>query len=188
MAAVGKAGSEGIGLVRLMELFPDEAAREWLEVACWGDRRACPRCGSERTKPAPGGKPMPYHCGGCRKYFSVKTGTVMEGSKVSLRKWVFGIHVMSMNCKGVSLLKLHRDVGVTQSTARMMKRKIREGWVRGSSGPHSDHVAEPPKRGRGRPLKHVIEPPLPATAEEIRDVIFGKRIGVNRCLIPRPKG
>ena len=40
---------------------------------------------------------------------------------------------MSTSLKGVS--KLRRDLGITQKTAWMMAQKIREGWVRGSTGP-----------------------------------------------------
>ena len=57
-AAPGKAHREGISLVQLMDMFPDEAAaREWFETARWGDQRVCPRCGSANTKPVPSGKP-----------------------------------------------------------------------------------------------------------------------------------
>ena len=136
MKAPGKAHRAGISLVQLMDMFPDEAAaRKWFETARWGDQRVCPRCGSDKTKPVPSGKPMPYHCGGCRQYFSVKTGTVMQSSNLPLRKWVIGIYLMSTSLKGVSSMKLHRDLGITQKTAWMMAQKIREGWVRGSSGP-----------------------------------------------------
>ncbi len=136
MSGPGKSHREGLSLVQFMDLFPDEAAaREWFEAARWGDQRVCPRCGSAKTAAVPNENPMPYHCGGCRKYFSVKTGTVMQSSKLPLRKWVIGIYLMSTSLKGVSSMKLHRDLGVTQKTAWMMAQKIREGWIRGSSGP-----------------------------------------------------
>ena len=136
MSGPGKSHREGLSLVQLMDLFPDEAAaRKWFEMARWGDQRVCPYCGSTKTEPVPRGNPMPYHCGGCRKYFSVKTGTVMQSSKLPLRKWVLGIYLMSTSLKGVSSMKLHRDLGVTQKTAWMMAQKIRAGWIKGSSDP-----------------------------------------------------
>ena len=36
---------------------------------------------------------MPYRCRDCRSYFSVKTGSVMEGSHLPLRKWVYAIYL-----------------------------------------------------------------------------------------------
>ena len=60
-------------------MFPDEeTAVKWFEKQRWSDGRHCPHCGGTRTKPRKGGKPMPYHCPDCRKYFSCRTGTVME--------------------------------------------------------------------------------------------------------------
>ena len=129
--APGKSDREGIGVLELFEIFPDEkSARKWFENLRWFNEEShCPRCGSMRTSTVPNETPMPYHCGDCRKYFSVKTGTVMEKSKLPLRKWVIAIYLMSTNLKGVSSMKLHRDLGVTQKTAWMMAQKIREGWI-----------------------------------------------------------
>ena len=59
----------------------------------------------------------------------------MESSKLPVRKWVLAIYLLSTSLKGVSSMKLHRDLGVTQKTAWMMAQKIREGWIKGTSGP-----------------------------------------------------
>ena len=72
-------------------------------------------------------KPMPFWCKDCRSYFSVKTKTIMADSNLSLRTWVFGMYLMATNIKGVSSMKLHRDLGVTQKTAWFMTQRIREG-------------------------------------------------------------
>ena len=134
--APGRAHRAGISLPELFDMFPDEAsARAWFEDARWANGRTCPRCGSEKTSEVPNAKPMPFHCGECRRYFSVKTGTVMESSKLPVRKWVLAIYLLSTSLKGVSSMKLHRDLGITQKTAWMMAQKIREGWIKGTSGP-----------------------------------------------------
>ena len=125
----GKAHREGITLVQLTEMFPDEdAARRWFEAAVWPEGRHCPRCGSERTHEASHAK-CPYRCSDCRSYFSVKTGTAMEASRLPLRKWVFAIYLELTSLKGVSSLKLHRDIGVTQKTAWFLLHRIREAWA-----------------------------------------------------------
>ena len=127
--APGKDYRNGISLVELIDRFPDEAsARTWFESIRWAKGRACPYCASEHTKTVPNDNPMPYHCTTCRKYFSVKTGTVMQSSNLPLRKWVIGFYLMSTNLKGVSSMKLHRDLKVTQKTAWMMAQKIRQAW------------------------------------------------------------
>ena len=127
--APGKYYRHGISLMELMDLFPNEtSARTWFESIRWSKGRTCPYCVSAETKPVPNENPMPYHCSTCRKYFSVKTGTVMQSSNLPLRKWVIGFYLMSTNLKGVSSMKLHRDLKVTQKTAWMMAQKIRQAW------------------------------------------------------------
>lgn len=124
----------GASVLQLFQMFPDEAAsRKWLEDIRWPDgERFCPHCGSLKTTAVKNEIPMPYHCGECRQYFSVKTGTVMQSSKVALQKWVIAMYLMSTSLKGVSSMKLHRDLGVTQKTAWMLAQKIRQGWIDGS--------------------------------------------------------
>lgn len=131
--APGRCDREGLSVIDLFKMFPDNAsARKWMEELRWpNEERHCPVCGSLNTKTVPNEKPMPYHCGDCRKYFSVKTGTVMQSSKIGLQKWVIAIYLMSTNLKGVSSMKLHRDLGVTQKTAWFMAQKIRQGWLEG---------------------------------------------------------
>ena len=136
MSGPGKSCHEGLTLVQLTDMFPSEdSARDWFEQARWGRQRTCPHCGGSRTNAVRSCKPMPYHCPDCREYFSVKTGTVMQSSKLPLRKWALGIHLMSTSLKDVSSMKLHRDLGITQKTARMMAQKIPQGWILGSTGP-----------------------------------------------------
>ena len=126
--APGKSDREGITMVQLCDMFPtEECAREWFESRVWPDGRHCPRCGSTNTSEASHAK-MPYWCSDCRSYFSVKVGTVLEGSKIPLRKWVFAIYLHLTSLKGVSSMKLHRDIGVSQPAAWFMLQRIRKAW------------------------------------------------------------
>ena len=78
----GKSFRKGIGIIELLEMFPDDdAAQKWFESIRWPNGRPCAKCGSERTREVPNAKPMPYRRSGCRRqYFSVKPGTVIESS------------------------------------------------------------------------------------------------------------
>ncbi len=49
-------------------------------------------------------------------------------SKVPLQKWVIAIYLHLSSLKGVSSLKLHRDLQVTHATAWFMGHRIREAW------------------------------------------------------------
>ena len=52
----------------------------------------------------------------------------MERSKATLRQWVFATHLELTSLKGVSSMKLHLNIGVTQKTAWFMLHRIREAW------------------------------------------------------------
>ena len=130
--APGRDDRIGISIIELFQMFPDDkAAREWFENIRWKDGRFCPLCGSTETVRRKNEKPLPYRCKTCRNDFSVKTGTVMHRSKISLQKWAIGIYLMSTSLKGVSSMKLHRELGITQQAAWKMAHKIRTGWDHG---------------------------------------------------------
>ena len=129
----GKSHRKGISLLELAEMFPsEEAAVKWFEGVVWPDERCCGHCGSTRTTEA-SHKTMPYWCTDCRSYFSVRTGTVMERSKIPVRKWVYAIYLDLTSLKGVAAMKLHRDLGIGYRAAWFLQQRIREAF--GSSGP-----------------------------------------------------
>ena len=132
--APGKHHRTGISMLELARMFPDEqSSREWFETQRWEDERRCPRCDSTRTSHA-SHKTMPYWCTPCRKYFSVKTNTVLVSSKVPLQKWVWAIYLEVTRLKGVSSMKLHRDLYLPQDTAWFMLHRIRESWAGFAAG------------------------------------------------------
>jgi len=125
----GKAKRVGLNVFQLFDLFPDEAtATEWFENILWANGRVCGHCGSERTAINKRGKPMPYRCKDCRKFFSVRIGTVMQHSKISLRKWAVAIYQMTTSLKGTSSMKLHRDLNISYACTWHLSHRIREAW------------------------------------------------------------
>ncbi len=50
----------------------------------------------------------------------------MQSSKVSLRKWVVTVYMVATNPKGVSSLRIARELGMTQKTAWFLLHRIRE--------------------------------------------------------------
>ena len=126
----GKSHRKGISIIDLFKMFPDDkSAEQWFEAQRWpsGIRR-CPDCDSDQTGPTTH-KTMPYRCKECRNFFSVRKGTVLEGSRIGMQKWVIAMYMMSTSLKGTSSMKLHRELGVTQKTAWYMMQRIREGFL-----------------------------------------------------------
>ena len=129
--APGKSHREGVTVMQMAEMFAtEEAATEWFEAVHWpGGEMACLRCGSvDGAYRVKSRKPMPYRCKDCKRYFSLKTGTAMEDSPLSLRRWAWAIYLEMTSLKGVSSMKLHRDLGVSQPTAWFMLHRIREAF------------------------------------------------------------
>ena len=128
----GKSHRKGISVMDMAAMFATEdAAVKWFETLHWPDGNlSCLRCGSSdgayRVK---SGLPMPYRCKDCKRYFSLKTGTAMEASKLPLRLWAWAIYLEMTSLKGVSSMKLHRDLGVRQATAWFMLHRIREAFA-----------------------------------------------------------
>ena len=127
--AAGKAHREGLAVIQLFKLFPDDkVAEQWFEKQRWPNGRCCPDCGSLNTSESKDRKPMPYRCRDCRKHFSVRKGTSMQSSKLGYQKWVVGLYLMSTSLKGISSMKAYRELGITQKTAWYLTQRIREGF------------------------------------------------------------
>ena len=126
----GKSYRRGLSLVDALNQFGnDEDAERWFISNRWPNGIACPFCGSlDDVAERKNRKPMPYNCKACRKDFSVKTNTVMHRSKLPLRTWALAYYLFTTHLKGVSSMKLHRDLGVTQKTAWHLAHRIRDTW------------------------------------------------------------
>ena len=123
----GKAYRKGMTLMDAVKQFDtEEKAEQWFIPQRWPDGVTCPACDSKEVSPRPTRKPQPFRCRSCRKDFSVKTGTVFHSSKIPLSKWAIGFYLYMTNLKGVSSMKLHRDLGITQKSVWHMAHRIRE--------------------------------------------------------------
>ncbi len=119
-------------------VFQDEdAARTYLEGQRWPDGVICPFCGqigTAKALPAKGALGAGWwHCGDCRKKFTVRVGTLYERSHVPIHKWLYATHLLCSSKKGISSHQLSRMLGVTYKTAWFMAHRIREGMK--PSGP-----------------------------------------------------
>ena len=122
-----------VSLYEFMEKFDTEdKAMRYFEQHLWKGERHCPRCGIHETREA-SHKTMPYWCKVCRKYFSVKTGTLMEGSNLPYRKWFMAIYLLGTSIKGISSTKLANDLGIGQQAAWYLGHRIRQAWAKNTS-------------------------------------------------------
>lgn len=122
--------AETVRFYRFSERFPnEEAARLYFERNRWCDEPACGHCGSMDVVECKGHKPMAYRCRDCRKHFSVRTGTVLADSRLSLRKWLLAVYMMTNARKGIPLTQMAKELSVTRKTAWFLAQRIRETWL-----------------------------------------------------------
>ena len=103
----------------------EETAREYLERKRWPNGVACPFCGGRSPKPRKKREGF-YNCSSCKRDFTVKSGTVMERSKLPIRAWLYAMRLLSEAREGISSSRLSKELGVTQKTAWFMLSRIRE--------------------------------------------------------------
>ena len=128
--APGKHYREGLSLIDLFKKFPDDdVAEEWFIQTRWGGQVRCPKCGSHNIQDKTTHPEMRFRCRSCRKFFSTKTGTVMQGSNLGYQAWAIAVYQMTTNLKGVSSMKLSRDLDIAQKNAWHLAHRIRETFI-----------------------------------------------------------
>ena len=120
---------EKISLIQIFSMFPDdEAAEKWFIKNRWENGITCAFCDSEDVTERKTVK-KPWRCKSCRKDFSTKTNTVMQGSDLGFRVWAIAIYIMTTSLKGISSTKLASDLGITQKSAWHLAMRIRETYM-----------------------------------------------------------
>jgi len=104
----------------------------FLEKQRWGDQPACPRCGSVGVYQMKGrdgerNKDYRWRCRDCSQFFTVRTSTIFEETRLPLRVWVYAIWKACSSKKGISALQLSREMEITHKSALFILRRIRHG-------------------------------------------------------------
>lgn len=110
----------------------EETCYRFLESQRWNGTPVCPHCASAKApysvKARGKFQDIPsYRCSerGCKLPFTVRTGSIYEGSKVELRKWFQAAYEISTSKKGISSVELATRIGVSQKTAWFLNHRIR---------------------------------------------------------------
>ena len=153
----------------------DHDAYEYMEGLRWpGGDVVCPHCGvldpahyflnpdnglSRTTTRGKQSERRVWKCKHCRKQFSVTTGTVFHGSKVSLRIWLFVFFEMCANKNGIAAREIARKYGVAPKTAWFMTQRIREAMANDDSGKLSGNIVMDETYIGGKPANwHANDP------------------------------
>ncbi|MEQ8396550.1 IS1595 family transposase [Thalassobaculum sp.] len=116
--------------IQLAAYFADEdKAIELVESLMWPNGAVCPHCeATDRQFRLQGQATRKglWKCGHCRKQYTVKVGTIFEGSHIGLNKWLFAIYLMCSSKKGVSANQLKRELGISYKSAWLLCNRVRE--------------------------------------------------------------
>lgn len=127
----GKSYRKGLTMMDVIDKFPtEEKAKAWLTAERWPEGPVCPYCHSDNVQADIKHRTMMHRCRDCegRPMFSLKTGSVMEGSNLKYRIWAIGIYLFTTNIKGISSMRLHRELGITQKAAWFMLHRLRKAF------------------------------------------------------------
>src|SRR3954451_17796715 len=142
-------GKQEFSIPKLANQITTEAdAYKLLESLRWpeGKPDACPLCGSmkgfyflapvdgstgRKTRTGSNSQRRVWKCADCRKQFSVLTGTIFHGTKISIRTWLFVVLEMCAAKNGVSAREIERKYDLTPKSAWFMLHRIREAMKPG---------------------------------------------------------
>ena len=131
MAGPGKAYRKGLSVIEITKMFKDEeTSRDWFEQQRWPKGPYCPQCGTFNVQSNTKHKTQTHRCRECKKgyFFTVRKGTVMESSNLSLQTWAIGVYLFTTGIKGTSSMKLHRDLDVTYKSAWHLAHRLRKAF------------------------------------------------------------
>lgn len=108
----------------IYDRFPTEqSCIDHLELLRWNGKVVSPFDPSSVVYKCKDNK---YRCKNTGKYFNVKTNTLFDSSKVSLRKWFAAIYLFDSLGHKISSARLSKLLDITHKTAYYMKKKIND--------------------------------------------------------------
>jgi transposase-like protein len=114
----------------------EEAAFAFVESHLWPEGPYCPFCGatSEHIGKLQGKTTRPglRKCYACKKPFTVRIGSIFEGSHLALHLWLQVIHLMCASKKGISTRQIQRMLKCSMKTAWFLTHRIREVMAPGA--------------------------------------------------------
>ena len=109
----------------LQEFSNSDFVNRWLSEIRWPDGiMICPKCNGINTDVCTH-KSMPYRCADCRQFFSPKSGTQLQCSRIPLIKWTSAVIRDLENPTGILTSELSQEIGVSRGAARLMLDKIK---------------------------------------------------------------
>lgn len=110
-----------------LDQFPDEASCiDYIKKIRWPDKTICPFCGHDQVYHFD--NMQAFKCKSCRKIFSVRIGTIFEGSKIPLQKWFWAIWLTNRE-RYITSVALEKELKVSPKTAWSISRALKNARI-----------------------------------------------------------
>jgi transposase-like protein len=147
--------------------FKDEdAALELVQACLWANGVVCPHCGETRRTGLLKGVSTStgtYKCYGCRKLFSIRTGTIFENSHVPLRKWLKALFLTGCGADPIKPFQLSQAINVSFKAAALMIAQIERSAVECGIRTSDDAVVPASENVTLAPANHLEVGPRQTT-------------------------
>lgn len=161
------AEARSFSIVKIAQMTERQATTFFRRIR-WSDtngKPVCPSCGSLKhydlaTRDV-------WKCKGCGKQFSVTSGTLFSNHKLPLKTYLLAIAIFSNEAKGMSALKLSRELNIQYKTAFVLLHKLREALLETRDEEPMDGICEID----GAYVNHFVRP-----ANNIEDRVDRRRI------------
>lgn len=112
----------GLSLMDFMHSYGSEAqCHDALFRWRWPEGFRCPQCSYDGCCKLSRGL---YQCHRCHRQTSVTSGTIFQGTKLSLHTWFLAMHLMTSAKNGISGMELSRQLGISYNAAWRLKHKL----------------------------------------------------------------
>jgi len=165
----GSKSPAAMSLIEFTEQFgTEEQCRAHLFAKRFENGFVCPKC--KHTHGIKIGTRLSMQCSKCGYQQSATVGTVMNDTKLPIRKWYYAIYLITSGKRGMSAKELQRHIKVTYKTAWYINQRIRTAMTIADDKYKLDGVVTvdeafftgreengtAPKRGRGTSKTKVI--------------------------------
>ena len=169
--------TRGLSIAAVLRMTDDQAFDQFKRIrfAANGGEPYCPRCGCADAYTL-NETPTRWKCAGCRKKFSVTSGTIFHSRKLAIRDHLGVIALFCNGVKGTSALQMSRDMDINPKSAFVLLHKLREAmaatvhdgselsgivevdgcYVGGMVRPENRKEDRPDRRGAENPRRRVV--------------------------------
>jgi transposase-like protein len=133
MDFIGTHNGMGMRLLSDTRFQNEDGAYRYVEARIWPEGPICPRCGRRDRIGRLNGMSTrigTYKCYRCRKPFTVKINTMLEGSHVLMHVWLKAIVLIGLSRRAIGAKDLVKALDVSPRTAEFIIARVQRAMMR----------------------------------------------------------